>query len=328
MFKVLIIGAGAIAQGFDSPESDRILTHIKGFSRHPSCEVVGICDAQLERAQEAAKRWGIANAASTPEELAHVKPDIISICTPDDTHEDYLRRALALKPSAVFCEKPLGYDVENVRDLVQEYKEAGVQLAVNYSRRWLPDIQALQRAISAEWFGNIVSARVKYYKGFLHNCSHLLDVLTMLVQPEVVSTRIIKEIHDYTDDDPTISAACTMESSMGSFTLMIEGYDSRQMSPLELELVFERAKILLEECNGTQLTIARLQENSEYAGFWEFSDVEMRRIDGSHTMRNAVDAIVNALRGWADLVSTGESALDTLECCLDIKALPKIGISA
>jgi predicted dehydrogenase len=318
LYSVLICGAGNIAHRFDTPEGDTIFTHAKGFLRHGGFRVAAIIDEQLERAEEAARIWNIPRYGRCLDDVRDGEYDVVSICTPDHTHAQYLRDALTLTPKLVLCEKPLSASIEEASALVELYQMHGVHLAVNYSRRWLPDFQHLSaQALSGE-FGKVVSARMKYYKGFLHNASHFVDVLAMFTKPEIQGGAILHSVQDYTPDDPTISVAARMESHIAdgsTFPVMIEGYDTRQMSPIELEIIFEKTAIKLEELNGSYLTVANLRENETYPGFFEFSERMTERIDASQAMREAVAATHNTLHSSTALASTGATALETLRLC-------------
>ena len=66
--------------------------------------------------------------------------DLVYIATPPLWHRDYAERVMAVgKP--VYCEKPLGIDVEESRALVQALEDSGTPNAVNF-------IQAASRAVT------------------------------------------------------------------------------------------------------------------------------------------------------------------------------------
>lgn len=326
-FSVLICGAGNIAHRFDSPEGDDIFTHVKGFLRHGGFRVEAIIDEQIERAEEAAEIWNIPHVGRCLDDVKDTLFDVVSICTPDHTHAEYLRGALELEPKLVFCEKPLSANLDEAFTLVDLYRYAGIPLAVNYSRRWLQDFQELStKALSGE-FGSVVSARMKYYKGFLHNASHFVDLLQMLTKPLLLGGTILSKMEDYTPDDLTLSLAALMQTGVaegGNFPVMIEGYDSRLMSPIELEIIFENTGIKLEELNGSYLTVAKLRENETYPGFHEFSERETKRINASSAMESAIAAMYAHLAGKKPLASTGQTALETLRLCKRMQALSSL----
>jgi predicted dehydrogenase len=329
---ILICGAGQIAHRFDTPTSDGVFTHVKGYVRHGGFRMAAIIDGDVERAKEAAETWNIPHYGTCLDDVRGMQFDGISICTPDHTHGQYLRDVLAFAPTFVFCEKPLSVSagsasIEEASELVELYTQRGVHLAVNYSRRWLMEFQELSKQAQSGAFGKVVSARIKYYKGFLHNASHFLDLLQMLTSCEAVSGGIVQSIPDYTPDDPTLSLATRMKSAISggsTFACMIEGYDSRQMSPLELEIIFENTSVKLEELSGSFLTIAKLRENSTYAGFHEFSEREISRINASSAMTSAIAALHNAVRHGTPLASTGASALETLRLCTRMQSFPTL----
>jgi len=318
--RAAVIGAGNIAQGFDNPQDEIVLTHVKGYQKSPAFKLVAIQDSDADKAQQAAKRWDIPLACRDEEELFAQEPEIISICTPDHTHQALLWKCLESPARMVFCEKPLCPNAADAARLVEAYAKAEKSLAVNYSRRWLPPIMALCPK-SPEQFGRLLSARIKYYKGFYHNGSHLIDLLTAFTNPQLNNGAIVAALDDYQAADQTITAACALASPIGDFTLMIEGYDGRKMSPLELELVFEHKRFLLEELNGTRLTESSLCANSLYPDFFEFSTSHTKSIPTEQAMSNAMQNLAAHLNDGAPLASTGETALATLQLCQQIYSL-------
>lgn len=318
--RAAVIGAGNIAQGFDNPQDETILTHVKGYQKNPAFELVAIQDSDADKAQQAARRWNIPFACRNEAEVFAQKPDVISICTPDDTHQALLWKCLESSARLIFCEKPLCHDAADAARLVEAYAKAGKSLAVNYSRRWLPTIMALCPD-SAQQYGRLLSARIKYYKGFFHNGSHLIDLLTAFATPQLKNGVIVAALDDYQATDQTITAACALASPSGDFTLMIEGYDGRKMSPLELELIFEHKRILLEELNGMRLTESSLCANSLYPDFFEFSASRTTAIAAEQAMGNAMRNLAAHCNDGADLASTGETALATLRLCQQIYSL-------
>lgn len=324
-FSVIVVGAGKIAQGYDTPDGPSVLSHVKGFKKHGAFTVTGICDVDPSAARVAGKRWGIPSVAQNPEDLSQ-RADIISVCTPDSTHVQYLRRCLALQPRLVFCEKPIGLSLAECNDVVDAYERAGVLLAVNYSRRWLPETQDIKNRIARGELGSIQSVRIKYYSGFLHNASHLLDLISLFLNPVVVRGNILTEdIFEAEKADSTISGAFLLHSERGEpFTLMLEGYDGRKLAPTEIEFVFEKERVLFEESDGAAISVSALQENSAYPGFFEFSrSIQRFLIDVSSPIQSAISNLANVLEHQAELLSSGASALQTLKLCLSIKANPR-----
>ena len=129
LLKAGIIGCGRIA-GADRRE----YTHADAYTRHPDVELVAAYDIDFEKKKKFHARWNISQN--------NFDPDIISICTPDNTHIRILEECLEW-PSvkAVWCEKPLSRDCKEAYDIARRYKEAGKALCVNYQRRWAEEFQ-------------------------------------------------------------------------------------------------------------------------------------------------------------------------------------------
>ena len=59
MNRCAIIGCGLIAGGYDDINSSNSRTHAKAFHDHPSCELVGVCDIDGNKAKNFADNWNI-----------------------------------------------------------------------------------------------------------------------------------------------------------------------------------------------------------------------------------------------------------------------------
>ena len=82
--RVGIVGAGNIAQN----------AHLPAYQKIENVEIVAIADWNLERAQEAAKKYNIPNAYSSVDELlANADVDYIDICVWNGSHMDVCVKA-------------------------------------------------------------------------------------------------------------------------------------------------------------------------------------------------------------------------------------------
>src|SRR4029079_6993964 len=113
--KVGVIGAGGIAQ----------FAHLPGYASLPDeCEVVAVCDVNLDTAKATAEKFGVGRVFSDYKELIR-DPDIgaVSVTTPN---------AFQLQPTVdalragkhVLCEKPLGMNAKECRQMCREAKKA------------------------------------------------------------------------------------------------------------------------------------------------------------------------------------------------------------
>ena len=83
--RVGVLGAGVWANN----------AHLPGYKRDPRCQVVGIADAIVARAQEAGRAFDIPFVTADPHELiARRDLDLIDVCTPSHTHFELAWAAL------------------------------------------------------------------------------------------------------------------------------------------------------------------------------------------------------------------------------------------
>ena len=94
--RVAIIGAGQVA--------DKV--HASYYCTREDLELVAVCDSRRYQAQTLADKYGNAQVWDDPQAmLQKVKPDIVSICSPNRFH--YQHTLLALEAGChVMCEKP------------------------------------------------------------------------------------------------------------------------------------------------------------------------------------------------------------------------------
>ncbi|GAB4100757.1 Gfo/Idh/MocA family oxidoreductase [Sinomonas halotolerans] len=113
--------------------------------------VSAVAGSSQASAEAAAARLGAGAAAESPEALiARDDVDVVHICTPNATHADLARKAIAAG-KAVICEKPLATSVEDATELAYLADQAGVVTAVPFVYRFYPAVrEARDRILSGE----------------------------------------------------------------------------------------------------------------------------------------------------------------------------------
>ena len=114
-----------------------------------------------------------------------------------------LEQALSHRPRAVIAEKPLASSSAEGERIVGSYREAGVPLIVNYTRRFVPAWQQLRGR-------EAMTATIRYAKGVRHNGTHAIDLCRMLFG-ECTDHKPLARKHDHWSDDPTVSAFLKFE---------------------------------------------------------------------------------------------------------------------
>src|SRR5437773_10791711 len=110
-----VIGAGGFAE----------VCHVPGLQSHPRAEVVALCGRRRDHARAMADRLGVPDVHTDYRELcARDDLDGVTITTPNAVHAEQAIDAFAHgKP--VFCEKPLGMNVGEVREMLRAAEASG-----------------------------------------------------------------------------------------------------------------------------------------------------------------------------------------------------------
>lgn len=150
-FRIGIIGCGGIANG----------KHMPALKNQKNAEMVAFCDIVLERATEAAEKFGTSDAKvyeNYEELLNDATIDIVHVCTPNDSHADISIAALEAGKH-VMCEKPMAKTAADARRMVEAAKRTGKKLTIGYQNRFRSDSQYLKRLCSDGELGEIYYAK-------------------------------------------------------------------------------------------------------------------------------------------------------------------------
>ena len=124
--------------------------------RTPRAELAAVSDVSAAAAAEVAGMYGV--PAMSADEVIEVS-DAVAICSSTDTHVDYLIRA-AEAGRAVFTEKPISFDLEDVDRAAAVLDRTGVPFMVGFNRRFDPGHRAVRNAVASGRIGEVRMARV------------------------------------------------------------------------------------------------------------------------------------------------------------------------
>jgi predicted dehydrogenase len=176
---VWIIGLGAIGMQYDLfAEDGRIQSHARAIDRHPDYRLVGATDVDPKNRSAFEGEYGIA-ATSDLRHIPHQGIDILVLATPTNTHRSVLEETLTkVRPSIVLCEKPLAWNEQDAAAIVQRCRSVNARLFVNFVRRALPETVQIRSMLREARCAGPVRGLVWYSKGFVHNGSHWIDLLS------------------------------------------------------------------------------------------------------------------------------------------------------
>ncbi len=121
--------------------------HLKNLCRNfPEVDVIGVMDV-LDESKNIADEFNVNYFVKTIYELIAL-PDLdgIVICSPTDTHADYVEKA-AKAGKQIFCEKPLDLSLDRVQEVTAIVEEAGVSLMLGFNRRFDPEFKKIRELV-------------------------------------------------------------------------------------------------------------------------------------------------------------------------------------
>ena len=325
-FKVLIIGCGNMAGGYDllQPEDALPLGHAKAFAKHGGFALSACVDPDAAKRADFQQRWQVPAGFAGVQEVAAAggQFDVISICSPTHAHAADIQSALALKPKLIFCEKPVTPNLQESQRAVQACADQQVLLAVNYSRRWSPQVTQLKAELADGHWGAVRSVSAVYNKGLLNNGSHMIDLLLALFGTlHIVS--VGQAVADFFSDDPTVDA--TLRTQQG-LPIQLNVAHAQDYALFEMHIVTEKGVISMED-GGARWRLRHAKPSEQLAGYWFLNPGDWVESHGSFLLTGAVANIFEALQHGALLSSTGSNALQAQALCEQIKQMALAHVS-
>lgn len=150
--RVGVIGTGSIGQ-----------VHIGSYTGLPEYEITAVCDTD-KKALERGKATSGAKGYTDYRKLVEQKDvDVVAVCTPNDVHAPAAIAALEAEKH-VFIEKPMAYDAEQARKVIQARDRAGKLVQIGVCQRFRGDAQALKQHVEAGELGNVYFAKCGYLR--------------------------------------------------------------------------------------------------------------------------------------------------------------------
>ena len=149
--RVAVIGCGGIANG----------KHLPSLKAVKDIELVAFCDIIIERAEKAAREYGVEGARVYEcyrELLEKEKPDVVHVCTPNRSHSEISIAAMEAG-AHVLCEKPMAINEAEAKAMVECANRTGKTLSIGYQSRYRADSQYLKAECEKGALGEIYFAK-------------------------------------------------------------------------------------------------------------------------------------------------------------------------
>lgn len=313
-FNALIIGAGNIGALFDSPSSEKVLTHAHAFTKNQNFNLLGFIEPNKEKSKEASILWNTMNFESLEDAFNNNIIDIVSICAPDEYHYEILKKISNFPVKLVFAEKPLAKNLTEAREIVNLFDKKNIKCLINYTRRFVIEFENLRKKIVTGDYGNFICGNGYYGKGITHNGSHLIDFLRYMIG-EIENSKTLSYNFDFYIDDPSVSAIINFKNG-GIFTL--NNAPCNNYTIFEIDLLFEKNRIRIID-SGFKIEVYEVKNSQIFNGYRNLAMYDEFNTSLGNAMINAVENIYNHLQFDEKLKCTLEDGYRTLEICEQLK---------
>ncbi|OYT53638.1 MAG: hypothetical protein B6U77_03595 [Candidatus Hecatellales archaeon ex4484_218] len=186
--KVGVVGCGEIAKN----------VHIPIFKSLKDVEVVAVCDKNKSLVFETSKIFNIPKAYTDIDKMLQDESlDLVSICTPPQTHFNLSIRAMSFGVH-VLVEKPMALTLKEAEKMVTVSRKNKVKLCIAHNFLFNPVIQKSKKIVEKGIIGKIINVEVNIFSkisGKLANpnhwCHHLPGGIIGEYGPHAVPLKLI-----------------------------------------------------------------------------------------------------------------------------------------
>jgi Predicted dehydrogenases and related proteins len=154
--KIGICGVGMFAPSF-----------IPLFKAHPGVAEVVVTDIRPERAENAARRFGVRRIGASLEDLLESDVDAVAIFTQRHLHGEQTVQALKAGKH-VYCAVPIGHSLETIREIIELVLEKRLIYMTGETSYYYPATIYCRERHKKGDFGHIFYAEAQY----IHDMSH------------------------------------------------------------------------------------------------------------------------------------------------------------
>lgn len=260
MYKSFIIGCGSIA-GYSNDGFINDFTHGYAYQENPDIVLAGCMDINPEKRKLFSEKFNCIAFEDFQHGIHKIGSEIISVCTPDDTHYMVVKSLLEMDSNikVIFLEKPACKTLDQLDQLIALSAEKKIDIVINHTRRFDNRYKEIRKNITDGEYGNLVTGLITYYSGWLHNGVHIIDTLSYIFNDSVEIETIQNGANSRFPDDPTIDGKFFFSKLPGE--LQIISFDEKYYQLFEFDLRFEKVRLRIEDF-GTRIMLEQKEVNN------------------------------------------------------------------
>jgi predicted dehydrogenase len=129
--------------------------HLPVFKKCPDIDVIAVCSAREEKANEVARQYNIQYAFSDYNQLLNLRDlDLVSIVTPPYLHHQITMTALNAGKH-VLCEKPMAFDINEAKEMYCLASDLNRIHMIDFEGRFFPARMKMKELIEQDYLGQL-----------------------------------------------------------------------------------------------------------------------------------------------------------------------------
>ncbi|MBT3297541.1 Gfo/Idh/MocA family oxidoreductase [archaeon] len=311
-FKAAVIGCGRIGCGFDEdPKRKQVSTHAGAYFFNSNIDLVALSDVNEDFLKKYSQRFSVPNTYTNYKDMLEIeKPDIISICTWNETHHEIVKVAVENGVKAIFCEKPISNSLDNAKGMINFCQERGVILMIDHQRRFDYTHQNIKNFIKEGKLGRIQQASFYYTAGIANTGSHMFDLLRFFFGDVGWIQAHKSNNFSPNEKDPNFDGLIKFKNGV---LCTIQACDVKNYLIFDLDIFGTKGKISLSKA-GFKVEYNEIIESDLFSGYKELSQTNCPIKEKSRDfMVDAVKHLVDCIINKQKPICSGEDGLASLE---------------
>jgi predicted dehydrogenase len=292
-----------------------------GFARAENSTVTALYRRNLDEARASAAQYKIRHAFDSAADLCRCpEVDAVFVTSPNNLHLEHVLLAMeADKP--VLCEKPMGMNADECRQMVEAARAANVLLGVAHVFRFNRSIEKLREQIARGYLGKLVFVRSEFSfsarthaRKWLNDRKiagggpiadvgvHCVDALRWILNDEINAVNAIS-MSDQDSGDVEAAAVLSLEFARGTLGSVQVSTRAEYRTPLEIvgERGTEKAINAFSVDDAVEITLRQGQA------------IEKETVSNTDAYARQVDAFSAAVEGKATFPIPGEEGWQNQE---------------
>lgn len=308
-YDAAIIGLGNIGWKFDISNrklSTSPLSHAGTYAANPTTNLVGGYSIEKNDCREFERHFDSRTYQSIKDLLWKAKPDIVSICSPNEYHFEHLSQCLEAGVPMIWLEKPPAINTEELKRLIKkkESLKDRSKVLINYQRRYIRRYQTFRKIYQDQLLGENLILQMTYSRGLLLNGCHLVDLSFFITDDsqEAILHSVIAE------RDPK-NPSFTYRFSSG-LSVSVSGADVNY-SLGDVVLICENGRVGILQ-GGRQAVWEDKVENNLYPGFYRLESTNGNMFGSGEMESGFLSALGDLIRSYENDTEPQSNLLSAL----------------